>query len=82
MTDAERIADLENRVAELEASNAALWKWVKTLPVQDGMLIELMLGLHQPRGDDWPERRERMVNQIIDNSRMVQGLPMEGPDEQ
>lgn len=80
MTLEERIAELERRVAELEASNTALWKWVKTLPVQDGMLIELMLGLHKPIGDNWPERREQMLSQIIDNSRTIQGLPLEEPD--
>ena len=80
LTDA-KLEALLKRIEELEQSNAALWRWVKVLPVQDAMLIELMIGLHKNLDHDWPATRERIISQIVDNSRTVQGLPLEDDDE-
>lgn len=66
---------LRIRVDELEKSNQALWAWMKALASQDSMLLQSMYRLFD-KSDDWVVEREKIMNQIIDNNRSINNLPV------
>lgn len=85
MNDQDEIAALLARIDELEQSNRALWAWVKTLASQDSMLISFAATLANPKRErPTPEVAEEMVkitDQIIDNNRLINNLPVPENDE-
>ena len=84
MTDEPGKAELHHlrlRVDELEASNQALWAWVKTLASQDNMLLTVIASQRPGTPPEWAKIRDEAIGQIIDNNRSINKLPVPEADE-
>lgn len=77
----EQIEKLTARIVELENSNAALWAWVRSLASQDSMLLTIMSMLGGSGKPEWAQDRDKMIDQIIDNNRKINNLPVPEGDE-
>lgn len=84
MTDEVGKAELHHlrlRVDEIEASNQALWAWVKTLASQDNMLLLIAASRAPGPSQMTSEETERIVNQIVGNSKSLNPSNDAGKDE-
>lgn len=75
MSDAEEIQKLKDRIAALESSNEVAWSWIRALASQDTMVLQLAARMLD-KSPDWPEKRDRAINQIIENNRIINNLPV------
>lgn len=79
MTD-EDVADLLERIDELERSNKALWAWVKTLVSQDALILECAIRVAD-QNEDWISKKDKIIDQVANNAIYIRTSDLENGGE-